>query len=134
MSSPRRASRSPTRWRALATTKKTRGFPSRNTPSPAKTPEVPKKAATPEAAPVVQQAPPSAPTKSKTPVRIARRGVGGDELAIDRNDDKPRKKPPSALARRQGGWRAVLAAAGNRAASIKRGANESEAASAPDFS
>jgi hypothetical protein len=40
----------------------------------------------------------------------------------------------SALARRQGGWRAVLAAAGNRAASIKRGANESEAASAPDFS
>ena len=69
-------------------------------PSPAKTPEVPKKAATPEAAPVVQQAPPSAPTKSKTPVRIARRGVGGDELAIDWNDDKPRKKPPSALARR----------------------------------
>lgn len=40
----------------------------------------------------------------------------------------------SALARREGGWRAVLAAAGNRAASIKRGANESEAASAPDFS
>ena len=69
-------------------------------PSPATTPEVPKKAATPEAAPVVQQAPPSAPTKSKTPVRIARRGVGGDELAIDWNDDKPRKKPPSALARR----------------------------------
>ena len=69
-------------------------------PSPAKTPDVAKKAATPEAAPVVQQAPPSAPTKSKTPVRIARRGVGGDELAIDWNDDKPRKKPPSALARR----------------------------------
>ena len=40
----------------------------------------------------------------------------------------------SALARREGGWRAVLAAAGNRAASIKRGANESAAASAPDFS
>ena len=70
-------------------------------PSPAKTPDVTKKAATPEAAPApVQQAPPSAPTKSKTPVRIARRGVGGDELAIDWNDDKPRKKPPSALARR----------------------------------
>ena len=70
-------------------------------PSPAKTPEVTKKAATPEAAPApVQQAPPSAPTKSKTPVRIARRGVGGDELAIDWNDDKPKKKPPSALARR----------------------------------
>ena len=48
------------------------------TPSPAKTPEA-TKAATPEAAPApVQQAPPSAPTKSKTPVRIARRGVGGD--------------------------------------------------------
>ena len=64
------------------------------------TPEA-KKAATPEAdARVgVQQAPPSAPTKSKTPVRIAR-GVGGDELAIDWNDDKPKKKPPSALARR----------------------------------
>ena len=69
-------------------------------PSPAKTPDVTTKAATPEAAPVVQQAPPSAPTKSKTPVRIARRGVGGDELAIDWNDDKPKKKPPSALARR----------------------------------
>ena len=69
-------------------------------PSPAKTPEA-TKAATPEAAPApVQQAPPSAPTKSKTPVRIARRGVGGDELAIDWNDDKPKKKPPSALARR----------------------------------
>ena len=69
-------------------------------PSPAKTPDVTTKAATPEAAPPVQQAPPSAPTKSKTPVRIARRGVGGDELAIDWNDDKPKKKPPSALARR----------------------------------
>ena len=69
-------------------------------PSPAKTPEA-TKAATPEAAPApVQQAPPSAPTKSKPPGRIARRGVGGDELAIDWNDDKPKKKPPSALARR----------------------------------
>ena len=32
---------------------------------------------------------------------VARRGVGGDELAIDWNDDKPKKKPPSARARRR---------------------------------
>ena len=40
----------------------------------------------------------------------------------------------AALARREGGWRAVLAAAERRAASIERGANESAAAAAPDFS
>ena len=40
----------------------------------------------------------------------------------------------SALARVEGGWRSVLAAAERRADSIKRGANESIAASAPDFS
>lgn len=40
----------------------------------------------------------------------------------------------SALARVNGGWRRVLAAAARRADSIKRGANESIAASAPDFS
>ena len=40
----------------------------------------------------------------------------------------------SALARVDGGWRRVLASARRRADSIKRGANESIAASAPDFS
>ena len=40
----------------------------------------------------------------------------------------------SALARVNGGWRRVLAAAARRADSIKRGANESIAAAAPDFS
>ena len=40
----------------------------------------------------------------------------------------------SALARVDGGWRRVLASARRRADSIKRGANESLAASAPDFS
>ena len=40
----------------------------------------------------------------------------------------------AALARREHGWRAVLAAAERRAVSIERGANESAAAAAPDFS
>jgi hypothetical protein len=40
----------------------------------------------------------------------------------------------SALARVDGGWRRVLASARRRADSIKRGANESVAAAAPDFS
>jgi len=68
--------------------------------SPAAPPKA-ARAATPEAAPAKQMTPvPSAPTKKKTPVRIARRGAGGDELAIDWDDEKPKKKAPSALARR----------------------------------
>ena len=74
--------------------------PSPKAASPAAPPKA-ARAATPEAAPAKQMTPvPSAPTKKKTPVRIARRGAGGDELAIDWDDEKPKKKAPSALARR----------------------------------